>query len=70
MYKIILILVFIITIYLFISIYKKIIESDNNKIIENLKEYAEKEKIKQFKSEIQKQSIATRKTNKKKKANV
>tara|TARA_R100000700_G_C3113659_1_gene105594 strand:+ start:309 stop:521 length:213 start_codon:yes stop_codon:yes gene_type:complete len=70
MYKIILILVFIITIYLFISIYKKIIENDNNKIIENLKEYAEKEKIKQFKSEIQKQSIATRKTNKKKKANV
>ena len=52
MYKIILILVFVITICLFISIYKKIIENNNNKIIENLEKYAEKEKIKQQKSEI------------------
>ena len=46
MYKIILILVPIITIYLFIDIYKKITENDNNKIIKNLEEYAKKEKIK------------------------
>jgi uncharacterized protein YxeA len=52
MYKIILILVPVITIVLFIDIYRKIIKNDNNKIIKNLEEYAKKEKTKQQKSEI------------------
>ena len=58
MYKIILILVPIITFYLFIDIYKKIIESNNNNIIKNLEEYAEKEKIEQQESEIHGQKSA------------
>ena len=46
MYRIVLVLVVIITIYLFIDIYKKIIRNDNSKIIKNLEKHAEKEKIK------------------------
>jgi len=46
MYRIVLVLVVIITIYLFIDIYKKIIRNDSNKIIKNLEKHAEKEKIK------------------------
>jgi hypothetical protein len=47
MYRIVLILVPIITIYLFIDIYKKIIgNNNNNKIVKNLEEYAKKEKTK------------------------
>jgi len=70
MYKVILTLVAIITIYLAIHIYKKIIKDDNNKIIKNLETYAKKEKIKQQQSEILGQKPVKRKSNKKKRARV
>jgi uncharacterized protein YxeA len=70
MYKIILILVPIITIYLFIDIYKKITENDNNKIIKNLEEYAKKEKIKQQESKILAKRTKRRARNKKENINV
>tara|TARA_R100001530_G_scaffold104657_1_gene72932 strand:+ start:528 stop:749 length:222 start_codon:yes stop_codon:yes gene_type:complete len=66
MYKIILILVVIITIYLFIDIYKKVTESNDNQIIKNLEQYAKKEEIKQQESKILGQKKVKRKSDKKK----
>ena len=66
MYKIILILVVIITIYLFIDIYKKVTESNDNQIIKNLEQYAKKEEIKQQESKILGQKQVKRKSDKKK----
>ena len=66
MYKIILILVIIITIYLFIDIYKKVTESNDNQIIKNLEQYAKKEETKQQESKILGQKKVKRKSDKKK----
>ncbi len=56
-------------ILIIISIYE-LIKNDNNQIIKNLNNYAEKEKIKQLKSKIQNTSRVGNKAYKKKKVNL
>ena len=70
MHKIILILVAVLTVCLFIHIYNKIAKPDNNKIIKNLEEYAEKEKIKQQEPKVLVKRKTKRARNRKESANV